>query len=58
LRSARRGGVKAKDDFLAASHELRTPLTPVLMAAEDLCADPDLPSWMTSTVGMMRRNIN
>lgn len=49
---------KAKDDFLAAlSHELRTPLTPVLMAAEDLCADPELPAAMTSTMSMMRRNI-
>lgn len=49
---------RAKDNFLAAlSHELRTPLTPVLMAAEDLCADPALPKAVHDTLGMMRRNI-
>lgn len=49
---------RAKDNFLAAlSHELRTPLTPVLMAAEELCGDPDLPERMHETLTMMRRNI-
>ncbi|SKA81694.1 PAS domain S-box-containing protein [Prosthecobacter debontii] len=49
---------RAKDEFLAVlSHELRTPLTPVLMAAEDLCEDPALPSHVHDTLYMMRRNI-
>lgn len=50
---------RAKDDFLAVlSHELRTPLTPVLMAAEDLSQDPELPEAARSTLQMMQRNIS
>lgn len=50
---------RAKDDFLAAlSHELRTPLTPVLMAAESLCLDSDLPPEMRATLSMIQRNIS
>jgi PAS domain S-box-containing protein len=49
---------RAKDEFLAAlSHELRTPLTPVLLAAEGLCDDPDLPGPVHDTLCMMQRNI-
>jgi PAS domain S-box-containing protein len=50
---------RAKDDFLATlSHELRTPLTPVLMAVEDLCADPTLSSSVQEGLQMMQRNIS
>ncbi|OYW70250.1 MAG: hypothetical protein B7Z37_31300 [Verrucomicrobia bacterium 12-59-8] len=49
---------RAKDDFLAAlSHELRTPLTPVLMTAEALREDPDLPQDVRDQLAMVFRNI-
>lgn len=49
---------RAKDDFLAAlSHELRTPLTPVLMTAEALQEDPDLPQDVREQLAMIFRNI-
>ena len=48
----------AKDQFLAAlSHELRTPLTPVLLAAESLEANPNLPAELHDDVQAIRRNV-
>ena len=49
---------RTKDNFLAMlSHELRTPLTPVLAALDAFktCAPPG--AELTSTLAMMRRNI-
>ena len=48
----------AKDQFLAAlSHELRTPLTPVLLAAEALEANSNLPTDLRDDVQAIRRNV-
>jgi len=48
----------AKDQFLAVlSHELRTPLTPVLLAADELSRDENMPSGVRETMEMARRNI-
>lgn len=48
----------AKDEFLATlSHELRTPLTPVLVAAQALENDPNMPGQFHDDLAMMRRNI-
>lgn len=49
---------RAKDRFLAVlSHELRTPLTPVLMLAESLEKDPNLPESLRADARMMRRYV-
>lgn len=49
---------QAKDQFLAVlSHELRTPLTPVLMAAEDLEQNQELPAAVREEVTLIRRNV-
>ncbi|HEY1686007.1 MAG TPA: ATP-binding protein [Tepidisphaeraceae bacterium] len=48
----------AKDNFLAAlSHELRTPLTPVLIAAEALQNDPEIPPRLRDELALIRRNV-
>jgi len=48
---------RAKDDFIAAlSHELRTPLTPVLMIANMLAEDPELPLAAREQVQVLLRN--
>ena len=49
---------RAKDDFLAAlSHELRTPLNPVLLAASDAAANPELPVEQRAVFETIRRNV-
>ena len=49
---------RAKDHFLAVlSHELRTPLTPVLMAAQTLSLQRDLPDSVRQAVEMIQRNV-
>lgn len=48
----------AKDRFLALlSHELRTPLTPVLLAVEEMEANPALPAGVRENLAMVRRSI-
>lgn len=49
---------RAKDEFLAAlSHELRTPLTPVLMTAQALEANTDLPPDVRADIQSLRRQV-
>src|SRR5439155_24099927 len=48
----------AKDQFLAVlSHELRTPLTPVLLAANMLEENPQLPRHLRGELATIRRNV-
>ena len=48
----------AKDRFLAnLSHELRTPLNPVLLWADDVLHNPDVPSDMAEGLRMVCRNV-
>ena len=50
---------KAKDEFIAAlSHELRTPLTPVLLAAQSLQEDAQLPAAVRDDLRMIQHNVS
>jgi signal transduction histidine kinase len=61
LREAKKSAEEAnlsKDQFLALlSHELRTPLTPVLLTADALLEEEDLPLETRETMEMVSRNI-
>ncbi|RBP44639.1 PAS domain S-box-containing protein [Roseimicrobium gellanilyticum] len=49
---------RSKDLFLAVlSHELRTPLTPVLLAADTMEHDAELPAAFKADIAMIRRNV-
>ena len=49
---------RAKDKFLAMlSHELRTPLAPVLLAAEEMLADPDVLEHHRESLALVRQNV-
>ncbi|WP_437692132.1 ATP-binding response regulator [Sorangium sp. So ce176] len=55
--------IALRDEFLSiASHELKTPLTPLslqiqllMRRAPELCCDRDRLSWLTSRLGLVRR---
>lgn len=50
---------RAKDHFLAVlSHELRTPLTPVLLTAQMLATEDDLPRHVLAAFRMIERNVS
>jgi len=58
LRTASESANDAKDRFLAAlSHELRTPLNPVLLLAESLQSDSELPEKFKHDIHSIERNI-
>ncbi|MFO0910480.1 MAG: ATP-binding protein [Isosphaeraceae bacterium] len=49
---------RAKDRFLAMlSHELRNPLTPVVLAADEMLRDPEMPRTHRESLEMIRQNV-